>query len=163
VRVAELSEPGCALHPGLGHEHLTQVNNAACRATAGEEWANFAFVTKNGVPQAPPDPLSATAATFTPDPSKVLFMSAGDQLTISIHDSTAGLVTSIADNTSGQSGSMTASIANGFKHPLFRPSASTCSEAPYAFHPMYSTSSEHTRVPWTAHSYNVSFSDEIGH
>jgi hypothetical protein len=28
---------------------------------------------------------------------------------------------------------------------------------------MYSTSSEHTRVPWTAHSYNVSFSDEIGH
>jgi len=28
---------------------------------------------------------------------------------------------------------------------------------------MYSTSSEHTRVPWAAHSYNVAFSDEIGH
>jgi len=28
---------------------------------------------------------------------------------------------------------------------------------------MYATSSEHTRVPWAAHSYNVSFSDEIGH
>ena len=28
---------------------------------------------------------------------------------------------------------------------------------------MYSTSSEHTRVSWTAHSYNVAFSDEIGH
>jgi len=28
---------------------------------------------------------------------------------------------------------------------------------------MYSTSSEQTRVPWAAHSYNVSFSDEIGH
>jgi hypothetical protein len=28
---------------------------------------------------------------------------------------------------------------------------------------MYSTSSEDTRVPWTAHSYNVAFSDEIGH
>ena len=28
---------------------------------------------------------------------------------------------------------------------------------------MYSTSSEHTRVPWAAHCYNVAFSDEIGH
>jgi hypothetical protein len=28
---------------------------------------------------------------------------------------------------------------------------------------MYSTSSEHTHVPWAAHSYNVAFSDEIGH
>jgi hypothetical protein len=144
-------------------DSLTQTNNAACLSTAGEEWANFAFVTKSGVPQAPPDPLGATAATFTPDPSKDLFMSAGDQLTISIHDSTVGLVTSITDNTTGESGSMTASEANGFKHPLFQPSASTCTEEPYAFHPMYSTSSEHTRVPWAAHSYNVAFSDEIGH
>jgi hypothetical protein len=144
-------------------DSLTQTNNAACLNSAGEEWANFAFVTKSGVPQAPPDPLSFTAATFTPDPSKVLFMNAGDELTISIHDSTAGLMTSIVDNTTGQSGSMTASEANGFKHPLFQPTASTCTEEPYAFHPMYSTSSEHTRVPWAAHSYNVAFSDEIGH
>jgi hypothetical protein len=28
---------------------------------------------------------------------------------------------------------------------------------------MYATSSEDTRVPWAAHSYNVAFSDEIGH
>jgi hypothetical protein len=28
---------------------------------------------------------------------------------------------------------------------------------------MYSTSSEHTRVPWAAHSYNIAFSDETGH
>jgi hypothetical protein len=28
---------------------------------------------------------------------------------------------------------------------------------------MYSTASEHTRVPWAAHTYNVAFSDEIGH
>jgi hypothetical protein len=90
-------------------------------------------------------------------------MNPGDKLTISIHDSAAGLVTEIADNTTGHTGSMTASAANGFAHPLFQPTASTCSEAPYAFHPMYATSSEHTRVPWTAHTYNVSFSDEIGH
>jgi hypothetical protein len=28
---------------------------------------------------------------------------------------------------------------------------------------MYSTSGEHTPVPWAARSYNVAFSDEIGH
>jgi hypothetical protein len=144
-------------------DSLTQANNAACLSTAGEEWANFAFLTKSGTPQAPVDPLGFTAATYTPDPSKALYMNPGDELTVSIHDSAAGLVTSIADGTTGQSGSMTASAANGFAHPLFQPSASTCTEQPYSFHPMYSTSNEHTRVPWAAHSYNVAFSDEIGH
>ncbi|MCU1233285.1 MAG: hypothetical protein JWP63_1252, partial [Candidatus Solibacter sp.] len=43
------------------------------------------------------------------------------------------------------------------------PSAATCTVTPYTFHPMYSTSSENTRVPWAAHSYNIAFSDEIGH
>jgi hypothetical protein len=28
---------------------------------------------------------------------------------------------------------------------------------------MYSTSNEHTRIPWGVHTYNVAFSDEIGH
>jgi hypothetical protein len=141
----------------------TQLNNADCLNRAGEEWANFAFITRNGVPQAPPDPLNATTATFVPDPAQALFMNAGDTLRISIHDSPTGLVNSINDLTSDQSGSMTASVANGFAHPLFQPSAGTCAEAPYAFHPMYATSSEHTFVPWAAHTYNVSFSDEIGH
>jgi hypothetical protein len=93
----------------------------------------------------------------------VLLMNPGDELHISIRDSPAGLVNSIADLTTGQSGSMTASVANGFAHPLFQPTGSTCTEQRYAWHPMYSTSSEHTRVPWTAQTYNVSFSDEIGH
>ena len=144
-------------------ETITQTNNSDCLKRAGAEWGNFAFITTSGVPQAPPDPLGQTAATFTPDPSKVLLMSAGDELQISIDDSPAGLVNSITDMTTGQSGSMTASVANGFAHPLFQPTAKTCSEQPYAFHPMYATSSEHTRVPWAAHTYNVSFSDEIGH
>jgi len=144
-------------------QSLTQNNNADCLSRAGLEWADYAFITRSGVPQVPPSPLSATAATFAPDPSKVLFMNAGDEIQISIHDSPAGLVNAITDLTTGQSGSMTASVANGFAHPLFQPTASTCSEAPYAFHPIYSTSSEHTRVPWTVHTYNVSFSDEIGH
>jgi hypothetical protein len=144
-------------------DSLTRTNNFDCLVRAGEEWVNQAFITRSGVPQAPPDPLGATAATFTPDPSTALFMNPGDELEVSIHDSPAGLVNSIADLTTGQSGSMTASVANGFAHPLFQPHAKTCTEEPYAFHPMYSTSSEHTRVPWTSHTYNVSFSDEIGH
>jgi hypothetical protein len=144
-------------------DNQTRANNEACLTTAGEEFTNYAFITTNGVPHAPPDPLGATPATFAADPTKDLFMNAGDALAVSIHDSAAGVVTSITDTTTGQSGFMTASIGNGFAHPLFQPDARKCSEEPYAFHPMYSTSSEHTRVPWAAHSYNVAFSDEIGH
>jgi hypothetical protein len=90
-------------------------------------------------------------------------MRAGDRLELSIHDSPAGLVTRIDDLSSGQSGSMTASVDNGFAQVNYDPNAAACTQTPYAFHPMYSTSSEHTRVPWAAHSYNIAFSDEIGH
>src|SRR5919198_6655420 len=138
-------------------------NNAACLNTVGIEPANFAFLTKSGHPQAPPDPLGLTLESFTPDPAQDLFMGAGDRLDISIHDSAAGLVTRIDDLTTGEHGSMTASVANGFAQVNYEPNAATCTETPYAFHPMYSTASEHTRVPWAAHSYNVAFSDEIGH
>jgi hypothetical protein len=144
-------------------QNTGNANNADCLNTVGIEPANFAFITRNGRPQAPPAPLDLTTEAFTPDPARDLFMRAGDQLDISIHDSPAGLVTRIKDRTSGQSGSMTASVANGFAQVNYDPTAATCSQTPYAFHPMYSTSSEHTRVPWAAHSYNVAFSDEIGH
>jgi hypothetical protein len=138
-------------------------NNAACLNSVGLEPANFAFITTSGEPHAAPSPLDLTLDSFTPDPTTDLFMDPGDALDISIHDSAAGLVTQIDDLTSNESGSMTASTDNGFAQVKFEPNASTCSQKPYAFHPMYSTSSEHTRVPWAAHSYNVAFSDEIGH
>jgi hypothetical protein len=141
----------------------TQTNSDACLFRVGEEWQNFAFLTRTGIPQAPPDPLNATSETYTPDPARALFMNGGDELTVSIHDSSEGLVTEVRDLTSGERGFMTASIRNGFAHPIFKPQGNKCTEEAYAFHPMYSTSSEHTRVPWTAHSYNISFSDEIGH
>ncbi len=57
---------------------------------------------------------------------------------------------------------MTASVANGFGHILYTPHSKTCKEAPYAFHPAYSTASVRGNV-WTAHTYNVAMSDEIGH
>jgi hypothetical protein len=138
-------------------------NNTGCLGSVGLEPANFAFVTRSGVPHAPPGPLDLTDASFTPNAATDLFMGSGDQLVIDIHDSPAGLVTSIIDLTTHQSGFMVASASNGFAQVNFEPNAASCSQTPYAFHPMYATSGEHTRVPWAAHSYNVAFSDEIGH
>jgi hypothetical protein len=144
-------------------DSLDETNNQACLDTAGEEFANFAFLTLSGTPHAPPSPLGATDATFTPDPTTDLFMNGGDRLSLSIHDSSAGLVTELRDGTTDQTGSMTASVANGFAHPVFDPAAATCRERPYALHPMYSTATPNTVVPWAAHTYNIAASDEIGH
>jgi hypothetical protein len=142
------------------------VNNADCLGRVGLEPVSFAFITKSGAPHAAPDPLSVFSPPFaalTPNPATDLFMSSGDVLKVDLHDTGAGFQVVIHDQTSGQTGSMTASVANGFKQVLYEPGSPTCHEAPYAYHPMYSTSSEHTRVPWAAHTYNVAFSDEIGH
>ena len=138
-------------------------NNNACLSTVGIEPVNFAFITKSGVAQAPANPVDATLATYTPSSKQDLMMQSGDTLTVAMHDSSVGFQVMIHDLTSGQSGSMTASVANHFGEVNFAPSASTCSVTPAAFHPMYSTSSENTRIVWAAHSYNVAFADEIGH
>jgi len=127
------------------------------------EYVNFAFITKKGVPQGPPNPVEATDATYSPDSKKTLFMNSGDWLLVDIHDTADGLAVSIRDLTTGQIGSMIASAKNGFGQVKFAPTGTDCENIPYDFHPMYSTSSEHTRVPWAAHSFNISFSDEIGH
>ena len=139
------------------------VNNAVCLNTVGEEYVNFAFITRSGVPQAPANPVDATLATYTPDPSQDLFMNSGDKLVVDMHDTANGFQVVIHDLTTKQTGSMVASAANSFGQVKFDPTATTCTNIPYNFHPMYATSSEHTRVPWAAHSYNVAFSDEIGH
>ena len=140
-----------------------QPNNSACLNTVGIEPVNFAFITKSGVPHAPANPVNATLATFTPNPATDLFMNSGDDIVVSMHDTASGLKIVLNDRTSGQSGSMTASAANSFGQVVYNPSGSTCQNQPYNFHPMYSTSSEKTRVPWAAHSYNIAFADEIGH
>jgi hypothetical protein len=68
----------------------------------------------------------------------------------------------MSDLATGQSGSMTASVANGFGHILYTPGSKTCQEAPYAFHPEYSTGIPRGNT-WSAHTYNIAGSDEIGH
>lgn len=140
-----------------------QANNSSCLGIAGIEPVNFAFITKNGQATGPANPVDATSATYTPHPNNDLMMESGDTLTVDMHDTTDGFEVVIHDVTKNSSGSMKASVANGFGQVNFDPSASSCSVTHAAFHPMYATSSENTRVVWAAHSYNVAFSDEIGH
>lgn len=147
-------------------QSLTQLNNVPCQQAAGTEYVNFAFITRSGVAHAPADPATVFQPPFsaiTPNPRTDLFMNSGDQLIVDLHDTAKGFQVVITDLDTHQTGSMTASIANGFAQLKFDPTAGNCTSLPYAFHPMYSTSSEHTRVPWAAHSYNIAFSDEIGH
>jgi hypothetical protein len=147
---------------------LTNIdNNKDCLTKVSDEPVNLAMITKSGVAHSPAGPLEngkgTPDAAYTFNPPTDLLMNPGDQITVDIHDTSAGLTTIVHDLTTGQNGSMTASIANGFAQVQYEPNASKCREVPYAFHPMYSTSTPATRVEWTAHSLNVAMSDEIDH
>ena len=141
-----------------------QGNNAACGGAI--EYVNYAFIQLDGVPPGPPNPLLQNNNTFTVN-ANTLYMNPGDELEVSQFDTAHGLKIVVRDLTTGQTGFMVASAANGFGQILFDPNGTTCDAAthnlPYDFHPMYATSSEHTRVPWAAHSYNIAFADETGH
>jgi hypothetical protein len=155
---AALNIDSLSLNPVTG-----QLNNPTCLAKAGEEYINFAFVTKNGKSTGPANPLDATTSgTFTPHPAD-LFMNSGDHIQAAFTDTPNGLKVTLHDLTTGGTGSMTASKANGFAQIKFAPKASSCTAIPYNFHPMYSSSSTKTRVTWAAGSYNVAFDTEIGH
>jgi hypothetical protein len=127
----------------------------------GPEPVNFAFLTKSGQSTAPANP--AHPEHFIPDNRKNLLLDSGDSLTVHLYDTPNGLETAINDHTKGVSGSMTASAANGFGDVVFDPSAKTCTINPYNFHPEFSTSTPDTRNVNAAHTYNIAFSDEIGH
>jgi hypothetical protein len=143
-----------------------QTLNSTCQSQilGGVEYVNFAFLTLNGTPLGPPNPLDFNpAVSGNPQNPNTFFLNPGDQTTVSLHDTASGLQTTVTDHTTGQTGLMVASAANHFGHIVYAPTGTGCSEKDYSFHPMYSTSSPKTRVLWAAHSYNVAFSDEIGH
>jgi hypothetical protein len=145
-------------------------NTSACNnfILGGVEPINFAFITKSGKSQAPANPLASGTfthpnfAALAPNLGKDLLMNPGDAVRIHLQDTPAGLHINLNDLTTGQHGSMAASVANGFGHILFTPKSKTCQEAPYAFHPAYSTANPRGNT-WSAHTYNVAMSDEIGH
>ncbi|MGZ4305959.1 MAG: hypothetical protein ACXVSL_13970 [Solirubrobacteraceae bacterium] len=145
-------------------------NTAACNEyiLGGVEPINWAYVTRNGKSQAPANPLftgtfdNPNLSAVTPDTSKDLLMNPGDRVRIHMYDTPAGFRVDMFDLSTGQHGSMTASVANGFAHILYQPNSSTCTATPYAFHPEYSTGTPRGNT-WSAHTYNIAGSDEIGH
>ena len=145
-------------------------NTSACNnfVLGGAEPINWAYITRNGVSQAPANPLFTGTLTnpnfsaVNPDVNKDLLMNPGDRIRFRMHDTPAGFRVDMSDLTTGKHGSMTASIGNGFGHILYTPNSTTCQEAPYAFHPEYSTANPRGNT-WSAHTYNVAMSDEIGH
>jgi hypothetical protein len=138
-----------------------QFNNTACLNTVGPEPVNFAFITKNGKATSPANP--AHPEHFVPDLAHDFLMNSGDAISVGMFDTANGLRVVIHDRTRHTTGSMTASAANGFGNVVFDPSATTCTVAPYNFHPEFSTSTPLTRNVTAAHTYNIAFSDEIGH
>src|SRR5262249_61773001 len=98
------------------NDNAGQQLNATCQKVVGLEYPNFAFLTHSGTSQAPANPVQATGATFTPDPSRDLFMNGGDELTVSIHDTAHGLFTGVNDLTTGESGPIPPRAANHFGH-----------------------------------------------
>jgi hypothetical protein len=155
----------------LTQNQNTGVNNtSACNdyVLGGAEPINWAYITRSGQSQAPANPLftgtdsNPNFAAVNPNPREDLFMNPGDKILIHLHDTPAGLRADMIDLTTRQAGSMTASIANGFGHILYTPNSTTCQEAPYAFHPEYSTADPRGNT-WSAHTYNIAYSDELGH
>jgi hypothetical protein len=138
-----------------------QFNNTSCLNTVGPEPVNFAFLTKNGKATAPANPQHPEH--FVPHPKRDFLMNQGDHITVRMFDTASGLRVILKDHTTHTTGSMTASKANGFGNVVFDPSATSCTVTPYNFHPEFSTSTPQTRNVSAAHTYNVAFSDEIGH
>ncbi len=122
------------------------------------EPVNFAFLQTNGVPAGPPSPQLADAATFTPN-ADTLRINPGDVLRVSISDPAAGLTTAVTDLTTGQTGYMVASAANGFADTNYK----TCAGTPFTFHAEYATAAPQNQVPWAALEGGVLMEQEIGH
>jgi hypothetical protein len=139
-------------------------NFASCNNNCIEP-TNFAFIAKNGVPAGPPSPQLSNLKTDTPN-GQTLLMNPGDQLRIHIWDAQVpgepgvrALETSIDDVTTGQSGFMQASAANGF----MATNINDCSGTPWNYEPEYRTATAGNIVPWAALQVDVSTQFEIGH
>ncbi len=127
------------------------------------EPTNFAFIQTNGVPTGPPSPQLADAATFTPN-ANTLLMNPGDAIRVHISDAKlsgggSALEVAVTDVTTGQTGFMQASAANGFMST----DLNTCNGTPFNYEPEYSTASVDNIVPWAALQVDISTEFEIGH
>jgi hypothetical protein len=126
------------------------------------EPTNFAFIQTDGVPTGPPSPQLSNLASVTPN-AHTLLMNPGDTIRARIFDATIpgghALETAIDDLTTGQSGFMIASAANGF----MMTSIADCSGTPFNYEPEYSSAKAINIVPWAALQANINTEFETGH
>jgi hypothetical protein len=97
-------------------------------------------------------------STFTPN-ANTLMINPGDVLSVSISDPSQGFTTTVRDLTTHQTGTMTASAANGFMNT----NLADCSGTPFTFHAEYSSAKIQNQVPWAALEGGVLMEQEIGH
>jgi hypothetical protein len=132
-------------------------NFVTCNTNCFEP-VNFAYLQRDGVPAGPPSPQLANDASLSPN-AKSLKMNGGDKLKVTLQDTPSGLMTTVWDLTTHQSGFMVASAANGF----MTTNPNTCAGTPFNFHPEYDTASTQNQVPWAALEGGVLMQQEIGH
>ena len=136
--------------------------SGACNNDCTEP-VNFAFVQNDGVPTGPPSPQESDLASETPD-SHTLLMNPGDVIVVHMFNATLpggqhALEVTEHDRTTGKSGFMIASAANGFMNT----SPADCSGSPFNFQPEYSTAAPKNIIPWGIGPYNINTEYEIGH
>jgi hypothetical protein len=127
------------------------------------EPTNFAFIQRDGVPTGPASPQLSNLATVTPN-QQTLLMNPGDKLRVHIFDANlAGggraLEVHIDDLTTGQSGLMQASAANGFMATII----GNCKGVPFNYEPEYDRALPQNIVPWAALLGGILTQYEIGH
>jgi hypothetical protein len=129
------------------------------------EPVNGSFIEKNGVPNGPPSPQLANLASSTPN-AETLLMNPGDQIRLHIFNPAVpgehgahALEAKVTDLTTGESGFIQASAANGFMNTNIL----DCSGTPYNFQPEYSTAKKKNLSPWGAGTEVISSSFETGH
>jgi len=127
------------------------------------EPTNFAFIQEGGLPTGPPSPQLANLATFTPN-AQTLLMNPGDRLKVHIFDSDLdgggrALEVSVDDLTTGHSGFMQASAANGFMATII----GNCKGVPLNYEPEYNRALPQNIVPWAALEGGILTQYEIGH
>jgi hypothetical protein len=126
------------------------------------EPVNFAFIQTNGVPAGPPSPQLSDLTTLTPNP-RTLLMNPGDSITVHLFDAKIpgghALEARETDLTTGQSGFMIASAANGF----MTTNPADCSGTPFNFQPEYSSARAQNIIPWGIGPYMINDEFEVGH
>ena len=136
-------------------------DGTACNQDCPEP-VNFAFIQNDGVPSGPPSPQLSDLTTFTPD-SRTLLMNPGDAITVHLFNAKIpgghALEARETDLSTGRSGYMIASAANGFMNT----SSADCSGTPFNFQPEYSSARAQNIIPWGIGPYMINDQFEVGH